>query len=79
MVPVITSKAQRMLEVSVAGNLMILEKTARRWSGGCREILPASVTTASVIVLPMSQLYFYGISCCVRKHFSYPKGSKHLP
>lgn len=65
MVPVISSKAQRMLELSVAGNLMILEKIARRQSGGHIELLPEN------IALPMSQLYFYGISCL-------PKGQQAL-
>lgn len=36
MVPVINSKAQRVLGVSLAGNLTILEKVARRQSGGQR-------------------------------------------
>lgn len=36
MVPVLSSKAQRVLEVCLAGNLMILEEIARRQSGGQR-------------------------------------------
>lgn len=36
MVPVISSKAQRVLEVSLAGNIIILGKIARRQRGGQR-------------------------------------------
>lgn len=78
MVPVMSSKAQRVLEVSLAGNLIILEEIARRQSAEQR----ASVRYCDHRLshcLPMSQLYCYGISCWVRNQCSYPKGSKHLP
>lgn len=58
MLPVISSEAQRMLEVSVAGNLTILENSARRQSGRHIELLPASVTTASIIALALLLWYF---------------------
>lgn len=78
MAPVISSEAQRVLEVSLDGNLIILRKL-QEGRVEDRELLLGTVITGSVTALHMSQLYCYNTSCWLRNQCSYPKGSKHLP